>query len=839
MVTPALRVASRRDRRRHLGQTLLSLLGIALGVAVLVAVDLANESARRAFDLSLTTLTGKATHRLSAGTHGLPEGLYTTLRVRDRLRPSTPVIEGLATYRGEPFRLLGIDPLSDGDFRPASARLPEGDLRALLTQPATVLMSARDLDRLGLQPGADIAVDIAGRTRTVRLVGRLQGDNPAALEGLMVADIATAQELLQRVGYLDRIDLILTPAQAAALPSRLPAGVQLAPVRADSSTQQRMTAAFQTNLTAMGLLALLVGALLVYNTMTFSVLRRRRLLGLLRVLGATRGDLFRLVLRESLLLGVVGSLLGVLLGMAIGQGLVKLVTRTINDLYFVLTVSSLLVSPGVLVKGFAVGLAATLGAALGPAWDAARTSPQDATRRSSVERRVHRAAPWLTLAGVLVAGSGLISLPFQGNGLTTAFVALFMVIIGFALTVPWMLLALTRLAQPLVGRVFGNAGRLAARNVAAGLSRSGVAVAALTVAVAATVGVGTMVESFRATVALWLEQTLASDIYISLPGSAAERRRNSLPPELLAALRELPGVASVSEGRPGEVDAQFGPLPMLALNDAPQVRRGFRFLATVDTDPWPALRRGAAVFVSEALAYRHDLRPGDTLTLTTPQGPRPFTVGGVFSDYSTDRGLVLLDRASYARLWHDPGVSSSGLVLTAGADPARVLAAVRRLVAASGLAVQVRPTAEIRAESLAVFDRTFAITGVLRLLAVGVAFIGVLSALLALQLDRAREHATLRALGLTPRQLGGLVSLECGLMGLAAGLLALPLGWLMAQLLIQVINRRSFGWTMQSLLPPGVLGEAVLLAVAAALLAGLYPAWRLARIAPAMALREE
>jgi putative ABC transport system permease protein len=278
---------------------------------------------------------------------------------------------------------------------------------------------------------------------------------------------------------------------------------------------------------------------------------------------------------------------------------------------------------------------------------------------------------------------------------------------------------------------------------------------------------------------------------------------------------------------------------MLAINDAAQVRGGFRFLEPVDEAGWRAMRRGAAVFVSEALAYRHRLAPGDRLHLDSPGGPRAFAVAGVFRDYSSERGLVVIDRASYARLWDDPGVTTAGLALAPDADRAAVLAAARRLAGAADPPLQVRANADIRAQSMAVFDRTFAITAVLRLLAIGVAFIGVLSALLALQLDRVREHATLRALGVTPRQLGGLLGLECGLMGLAAGVLALPLGWVMAQLLMHVINRRSFGWSMQSLLPPEVFAEAVVLALAAALLASIYPGWRLARRAPATALREE
>jgi len=832
-----LTLASWRDMRQHLSQALLTVIGVALGVAVLVAVELANESARRAFDLSMSTISGKATHRLVAGEVGLDEGLFAKLR-RQQVRPSTPVVEGLVRIGGETFRLLGIDPFSGAEFRPSSGDISQGSQRALLTRAGTVLLGGRDMRRLGLEIGDELELEIAGTRHPVEIVGRLKGDNPVALEGLVFADIATAQELLERVGRIDRIELMLDAGQENRLDGLLPDGVRLEEVGSNRGVQERMTESFHTNLAAMGLLALLVGVLLVYNTVTFSVLRRRGLLGMLRVLGATRADLFRLVLTETLLLGFIGTLFGLLLGTLTGQALVKLVTRTINDLYFVLTVSSLLISPKVLLKGFLLGLLVSAAAALGPAIEAARTIPQAATRRSGIERQVRQLAPWLALGGASLIGLGLVGVLLPNKGLVIAFIALFLCVIGYALSVPGALLLVSRLIGPVCRVTFGSTGRLATRGIAAGLSRSGIAVAALTVAVSATVGVGIMVESFRATVQLWLHQTLTSDVYVSLTGSSRERMRQSLSPELLSQLKRIDGVASMSTGRPREVDSQYGPVRMLALGDAPHVEAGFRFKRH-ENDPFVSFRRGATLFVSESLAYHHDLAVGDSITLISPNGPQSFRIGGIYVDYSTDRGMISIDLASYARLWEDVGVTTAGLKLAADADPQRVLAEVRAIAARSERPLLVRANADIRALSMQVFDRTFAITGVLRLLAVVVAFIGVLSALLALQLERSREHATLRALGVTPGQLTGLVSLECGLMGLVAGLLSLPLGWLMGQLLIHVVNKRSFGWSMQSLLPAGALGEALVLATTAALLAGLYPAWRLALAPPAVALREE
>jgi putative ABC transport system permease protein len=526
------------------------------------------------------------------------------------------------------------------------------------------------------------------------------------------------------------------------------------------------------------------------------------------------------------------------LGILIGNGLVALVTRTINDLYFVLTVNSLLISPWMLAKGFLVGVAVTLTASLAPALDAARVSPHEATGRSSMERQAHRLAPRLALVGVALAAVALGLLQLPSESLTLAFGALFQFIFGFALIVPWLLGQLSRWLAPWLARLFGNVGRLAARGVNAGLSRTGIAVAALAVAVASTVGVGAMIGSFRTTVALWLEQSLTSDVYVTLPGSDEDRRRDSLPPRLLRELAAIPGVSSLSQGRPDELRSPYGTLPALALHDPVQIAKGFRFKQARD-DVWQRFRAGQAVLISESLAYHHGLEIGAALPLATAAGERDFIVGGVFYDYSTDRGMLVIDRATHADLWLDSGTTTAGVRIAPNVDYGQVLGAVRKLVATYDKPYRVIANADIRAQSMAVFDRTFTITGVLRMLAVGVALIGVLTALLALQLEKAREHATLRALGVTPGQLGVLVSLECGLMGLIAGLLALPLGWAMSELLIEVINKRSFGWSMQSLMPPGILAEALLLAIGAALLAGVYPAWRLATAPPITALREE
>jgi putative ABC transport system permease protein len=830
--------ASRRYLLRHPWNLWLSLLGIGLGVAVVIAVDLANASARTAFRLSMEAVTGRTTHEIRGGPQGIPEGIYTELRRHGGNWRAAPVVEGSVRIQDRAYTLLGLDPLAEEPFRGELAEFEGGALTELLTQPATLAVPARAAEQLGAGPGAVLDLEVAGVDAEVRVASVFETDNPAA-EGMLVADVATAQELLGRIGFLDRIDLILAPGQEGEIAELLPAGLRLQRSEVRTRTSEQMTEAFQLNLSAMSLLALLVGGFIIYNTTTFSVLQRRSLFGHLRVLGVTRGELFRLVLAEAMVLGVLGTLIGLAAGAFIAQFLVHLVTRTINDLYFTLNVTRLFISPFELTKGAVIGIGATLLAALGPAWEAARSDPREVQLRSRIESRVQGLVPALAIAGLVlaVAGVGLAQLP--GGGLLGAFAALFLVIFGFSLLVPLLLSRLGMLLLPAVALVGPPMGRLAGRGILRSLSRTGPAVAALTVAVSATVGVGVMIGSFRTTVTLWLEQTLTSDIYISAPSAVSNRAATALPDGILERLDAIAGIAGISRGRSVQVDGRRGGVELLAVRMADHSVQGFRFKDRPLDRVWYRFAREPLVLISEPYANRHGLDAGANLELFTARGWQDFTVGGVFYDYGTDQGKLVMHQPLYTRLWNDPRISAVGIRVQDRVALSEVLEAVQNAMSPLGDGVQVRPTREIREHSLEVFDRTFAVTRVLRLLALGVAFIGILSALLALHLEQAREYAILRASGATPGQMWLLVSLQSALMGLFSGLFALPLGWLMSDILINVVNLRSFGWTMQTILPPGILLEAVVLALVAALLAGLYPAWRIAGSPPAAALRDE
>jgi putative ABC transport system permease protein len=845
-MTTTLWRASLRYSLRHPWQFGLSLLGIALGVAVVVSIDLSIDSARRAFVLSNQAVLGASTHQILGGPAGIDEKIYVRLRNQWPEMRAAPVVEGhAAANEGGALRVLGIDVFAEAHFRPRLRNVAAASgetLASFMTKSGASLVSADTAARLGVGIGERFRVVINGRSRDLELVGIIDSADElaiASLEDVIVTDIATAQELLDRVGRLSSIDLRLADGDLEALDALLPAGLRVERAGSGTMLAERMTGAFNLNLVMLGLLAVMVGMFLVYNTVTFSVVQRRQLIGGLRAIGVTRDQIFKLILVEATLVALVAALAGLVLGVLLAEQLVGLVSRTINDLYFAVSVRELTVTPIILAKGASVGLVAALVAAAVPAFEATRVPPRAAMARSLIEVRMRRQLPLVSLAGGIALLLALLLMHVPGESPRLGFAALFTLVFGCALLAPGVSVLLLRALRPLCGIFGGWLGRLALRTVAANLSRTAVAIAALTVALSATVGVGVMVDSFRRSVSNWLDLTMRADLYVGLPGSPGER---AIAPATMARIVAVPGVADVSAGRGVRVLAELGanarPIELVVLRMARGSYAGFQLLEGEASAVWPAFDEAGAVLVSESLSRREGLAPGSRVRLHSDRGVRGFPVAAVFRDYGSEHGSIVMARATYDRHWDDASVSTLGVYAAEDVDPAVLGNRVRDAVGGDQQLV-VRATGAIKKASMEVFDRTFTITAVLRGLATIIAFVGILSALMALALERAREIAVLRAQGLTPQQVWQLVQTQTGVMGLIAGLLSIPVGIAMALVLILVINVRSFGWSMDVHVDPVILLQSVVLAMAAALIAGIYPAYRMATISPAGALRED
>ncbi len=433
-------------------------------------------------------------------------------------------------------------------------------------------------------------------------------------------------------------------------------------------------------------------------------------------------------------------------------------------------------------------------------------------------------------------GLGLLLAKYPNASLWLGFFSLSLLVLGFTLCVPqtvlWIISRLLLLTPHL-----NNMTRLILRGITAGISRTGLAMAALALAISVTIGVGIMVDSFRSTVASWLDQTLSGDIYVSTAGRASQRNNPGLPSALLTSIQQLPGIAAINTSRMLKVQTQFGLIRLMAIT-ATHEPKGFNIKHAV-TDYRRLFKQGQGILISEPMAYHQKIQLNDAIKIQTPNGEKTFNVLGIFYDYTSSQGLMTMHRKLYEKNWLDPQISVLSIYRIHDTEQANLLRTIRDLASQQPMAIVVRSSEEIRRASLKIFDRTFTITQVLRLLAIMVAFMGILSALMALQLERKKEFATLRAIGMTQAELCLMIITQSMLMGFLAGLLAIPLGILMSNILIDVINLRSFGWSMQQIYPFSVMWQALLISTCAAGLAGIYPAYKGASANTAQALREE
>lgn len=844
-----LRRNSRRYLSRHPWLMALSILGVALGVAVVVGIDLANSSARTAFRLSTETVAGRATHAIVPGSGLLPDETYRRIRSDLQFKEAAPVLEGYAragSASGPVLQVLGIDPLAEAPFRSYTGGPQSGlDLGAFFGPEMTALLSRRTAESLGVQSGDELNLFREGKGATIRILDVIQPDpgfSEESLQNLLVMDIATAQSLLEARGGLTRIDVILPEEGQTeymeALESVLPSGARIEAASARSNTLDQMTEAFSLNLTAMSLLAMVVGMFLIYNTMTFSVVQRRGLIGRLRGMGVTASEVSGLILAEAAVIGLIGSAIGMAVGIALGSVLIDLVTRSINDLYFAVRIQELDITPFGLAKGMMVGLGTTVLAALAPAREATRAMPSTVLRRSDDETRLEKRRGKLAGSGFAMAILGGLILRLSGDSIALSYVGILFVILASAVWIPFLVDWGSRSMRPLMGRLFGIVGRMAASGIHHSLSRSAVAIAALTIAVAATSGVGIMVDSFRTTVDTWLRYSLEADVYISPPGMVFRRNDATIDPVVEQRIRTMDGVAETYSVRTARVliDDRMSDLIVTEPRDRRLEPGRYKQLPSYELRD--AMVTRDVVMVSEPFAFRYGTQVGDSLQISTPSGVRAFGVGAIYYDYASDLGVVQMARSRYVIHFDDRQVSGLAVYAADGVDVDDLINNLRSATT-DDQGLLIRSNRSLRQASLDVFDQTFTVTTVLRLLTILVAFIGVLTALMALQLERARELAVLRANGMTPSQVQRMVTTQTGLMGLLSGLLSIPLGLLLAWLLIFVINQRSFGWTLQFDVDFMVLMQAVLLAVLAALLAGWIPGRSMSRMNATEALRFE
>jgi putative ABC transport system permease protein len=831
-------------------RALLMVLAVALGVAVVLAIDLAGNAAAGSFRSSMETLTGDSNLEITAA-GGVPESVVGTLAALPYAIRISPRIEGYAVIDGseKEVPLIGLDLIAEGaDFE--SSQTAQNSISSQGDQDGGSLAQIADDNAiwvgssLGRKSGDRVRLLIDDQVREFTVRGVYPDSNND--EDAILMDIATAQDVLGQNGRVDRI-LLKVPATPGLeewlqrFRGALPSGVDVQPQGTGTNENRTMLAAFRLNLRLLSYISLVVGAFLIFNTISVAVVRRRPEIGIVRALGASRSMILGAFVGEAACLGAAGALIGLPLGRLMATGAVRLIGTTVQSLYVSSRPGPIELTMSSVFLAFAIGIGISVISAYAPAREASLVSPVEAMARGrrEYEVRVHRIRDlWIALLIGACAAAASFAPAISGRPVF-GYLAVILLIVASALMTPAIVAALTPLSSNLLGRVLGVEALLASRSLSASLRRTSVLVGALSTAIAMIVSVGIMVGSFRETVLLWMDNQLPADLYIRPAGNPGPDRHPTISLGLADRIATLPGVAAVDRLRAYEITYEGMPATLAAadLRVLHSYHSSAFFSGRSPEQVLADLNSGDVVLVSEPFTSKHHVKAGDSIRLSLGAVQANFRLADVYYDYSSERGNILMSRKTLLRYLPDPAPSNIAVYTKPDVTSDTVREEIEQ--AAAGKSVIVASNRELRVEAIRIFDRTFAITYALEAVAVLVAVMGIAGALLVLVMDRRREIGLLRFLGGATGQIRKLILVEAALLGLLANLVGLALGFALSLILVYVINKQSFGWTIRFHWPVAVLFGGLTIVYAATVLAGLYPARVAVRLNPLEVVHEE
>ncbi|MDP2882240.1 MAG: FtsX-like permease family protein [Azonexus sp.] len=812
--------------------TLFSCVAIVLGVALGMAVQAVHEAALAEFGRGLQTVAGEADLSVVGPRGGFDENLYALLAARPEVAAASPMVEVEVKLAGheETLQLLGIDVFTLARVRPALLPGTSAAERFAALSEDAIFLAAAAQTALGVEPGATLRVQSGTRSLNLRVAGDLPGarDN----RRLAVMDIAAVQARFARLGRLTRIDLRLAegvaPAAArTALQAVLPVGVLIETPQAAANEAANLSRAYRVNLTLLAAMALLTGGFLVFSAQALSVVRRRTEFAFLRAIGLARRSLFAWLLAEGALVGLLGGVLGAALGLGLAWGALALLGGDLGAGYFSGLQPSLQFQPAAIASYVALGLLAGVAGAWLPAREAASVAPAQALKAGDEARLPGGGGSAGQAIVLLLASLAACWIPPLHGLPVGGYLAIALLLAGSVLLLP----AMATLLGCLLRARRSVPGRLAAARLIAAPGHAVVAAAGVLVSVALAAAMAIMVTSFRESVDQWLDQILPADFYLR---AGRANTSGHLDAALQARIGAVSGVASSRFTRHDSLRLAAGKAPVALI--ARPVSADGRELPLVGK---AQLAGGGnpAVWISEAMRDLYGWQPGQQVALPLAGRAERFHVAGIWRDYARQTGAVLIDLADYRRMTGDPLVNDAAIDLAPGASAASVAAAL--IATADPGSLEIAYPGEIRALSLGIFDRTFAVTYLLEAVAIVIGLAGVAASFAALAAARRGEFGMLRHLGLTRRQIGWMLAQEGALaagVGVLGGLLA---GAAIGLVLVEVVNRQSFHWSMDLHIPWLSLAifAAALLALAA--LAAVAAGRQAMRQEAVLAVRED
>ncbi len=843
MRSPLLVLAIHHLRNRPF-RTGLTIVGVAVGISAAIAMRLSNTEVLRSFEQSVSTVTGNVSVQISGGNFEVDERWITKVRQLPGIRQASPVIQKVAviptgSQKGKAFSLWGLDLLDVAIMN--DVQLDVQDEQDLLLEdflsPQALFLGTSLATELSVEVGDSLTMSVDDRliNFVVRGIVRESDQMTSRWDNMGFVDIATAQLLFNMVERLDRIDLVTESDYdvdqiVESVRHVLQAEANVGRPSQRNQQVERMIHTFQFNLGTLSTVGLFVGVFLVYNAVSFSVVQYRREIGILRAMGMSRKQISLLYLGEAGIIGFVGGVLGSGLGALLSEHFLSLVSSNVSELYTSVSVKGIQMPLAFYGVGGLLGMGIALLGAMNPCWDAATTSPSRALAPGGYEesqtqhlgKALGFAVGLFFLAGVLTIPESIEGIPVWGYG------SAFCLLLACSFLGPVMLQALKIIMKTKCRGQTGMLSRLAADQMIKTPGRNSVALSVLMVGLALIVGVGTMVQSFRDTVEIWIDQTLMANLIVTpfswLGGQEEGGQMNGLPLSLIPKVKTIPGVAEVDPYYQVPSTVAGRNISLVARDFSIHARRSqYLFMDGRSDEILTRSRDKGGVIISEVLSHDLGVKKGDSITLSTPGGNTLFPVLGVFYDYAIDGGKVVMDRSLYHQFWGKSGATVLAVYVDDGVNSSLVGERLEQILQ-SEWPVVIISNKELRSEILDIFDRTFRVTYGLEFIAMVVAILGIINTLVTSIMERQRELSTFRAVGAGGEQIQQLVfweSLYLGSLGAVLGLLG---GLLLAVLLIEVINKQSFGWTIHFTLPWKILGQAGGIGILAVLLAGVFPA---------------
>ena len=851
-LTNLLRYVSLKRLTLHKAQAIIATCGICLGVATMVSIDLVNQSVLNSFQDSINRLTGRAALQISGGEAGFPETMLERVQKVLGVEYAVPMIETNATLVGgteSPLMILGVDVLQDNQVRDYSITDESADIPdplLFLARPDSILLTRAMAEREGIKIDQEIRLQTVAGLKTFKVRGLLNPDGPARVAGgdIAIMDVYAAQLAFGKEGRIDRIDVSFQPGETLdpmkeRIRAALPEGYYVDTPAGRTRQVELMLGRFSKSMSLISFMAMFVGMYLIYNAVSISVVQRKKEIGILRALGTLRGQIVALFLGETLVLAAVASLLGIGLGVLFAKGAVGLVAQSVTEIYLKTSVTELTFSWAHLAKDVALGMLASLVAAMVPALASTRITPISAIRALPyvengllLSRRTERLAALLVAVALALLIVYRVAAPtsFLREGAIIGCAALFL-LLGISLATPFFLQRVMPLFYQLIATRSGPVNRLAGLNLERNVGRNAVAAAAIFFSIALFVSSANLMHSLRQSMIVYIDSIIRADLLISSghPLATGGSPNVPMPMAMLPEIEKLPGVLSAEPFRKGYLNYD-GRRILLEIFDVARrleycpglIARGSR------ADMLRLLPNQDYVVVNEGFAAKYRLKPGDSLLLPTPNGPVRFGVAAIIVSYSSDSGIVWMDIHTYQQHWQDRVAD----MFEARVAPGATIAAVREAILARfgrERKLFVLPAQEFKEEVFKMIDRSFVVTNAVNTITLIIAAFGIVVTLLASVLERTREIGILRSIGMQRRQIAGIVIVESALLGAVGGVLGSATGILIGWIGFEGLFRQDYGASMTYHIHYAAIGWALLLAIGIAALAGLYPATRAAK----------